>query len=1024
MALEDGSRFDFTQPERYSFDVRGDKLEISKKRDEGSPLTKEQRITQTLSALDSCLEKYTKRSLILSQKNIQEIEGIVSGIKDELELDPALKRSTETTIQKIIRVTEKAESALVASFPSSIQDLIGTLLTPEVTEVTKEAGLISTKTEKPEDLYKLLKGFTHEERVDFLKGNHKAVSAILKDVKGDLTQIPQSIREALEEHEVRTSITTLELNGTPLTFQNLMRITTQFPMLKRLDLRGCDLTDASLKIISQNLTELAVLHLENNTGLTDAGLHALTENTRCENLHTLSLAGCFRITDIGVDRLAAFKKLEELNLAETCVSDESLPHLAGLPLRKLSLEKCLGVTDKGIESIAEHMQGLQELVLNETLTTDKGLQAVSKLSSLHTLSLRGCQYISDQGLKALVTLTSLEELNIESCQHITARGVTKIDELPSLLKLDMIGCSAEKELTKLPKSFAKVEKIDLSKWEKLAPSELSKLSQCTEATSFKAPSWINEAGRSDLTHIAELRKLEVLDLSACPHLSAHGSESAPIREEEVEALGKLTTLTKFILPTSAHDLDLLILQTYMPHLEEISLDRRFITCDGIQSLAKMPHLQKLTMTHCPTIDLKTLSLLLKHKELKELNLKDGKLSQSHANYDFSDLGPLHTLNLEGFDFNKIEIFAHLAKLPTLEILSLDRVRNVPLNSFDIFVDHCPRRPPIKQLNIKEAPQSTFGFIGEFLVATQATVEVLNASGVVGASSIPPNMPHLKKIIISATGTASVPVSDFSMKNIGRARELEELDISSNALLSNCLVHLRNLHKLHTLNVSNTGLPDDSFAPLSECHALKRLNLGGCRNITGNGMRHLRNLSIQTLDVQRTQVGDTGIREIATLSQLSELHLGSCPITSAGLAPLAQSKLRTLDLEGCIGVSDAGLEHIKTIHTLKTLNLAKTSVGNRGLTALADLSQLEDLSLEGPSINDDSCAILANLRSLTTLRVKNSQISDAGLQELQTLHNLTTLDISQCGEITERGISRFKRARPDVLLISPQPVAAE
>jgi hypothetical protein len=110
--------------------------------------------------------------------------------------------------------------------------------------------------------------------------------------------------------------------------------------------------------------------------------------------------------------------------------------------------------------------------------------------------------------------------------------------------------------------------------------------------------------------------------------------------------------------------------------------------------------------------------------------------------------------------------------------------------------------------------------------------------------------------------------------------------------------------------------------------LRRLDLGGCSNITDAGLASLSSslTGLQTLNLYGCRnITDAGLSSLSSsLTGLQKLSLSSCEnITDAGLSSLSSSLtgLQTLDLEDCYKITDAGLSSLSSSLTgLQTLNL--------------------------------------------------------------------------------------------------------
>jgi serine/threonine protein kinase len=180
-----------------------------------------------------------------------------------------------------------------------------------------------------------------------------------------------------------------------------------------------------------------------------------------------------------------------------------------------------------------------------------------------------------------------------------------------------------------------------------------------------------------------------------------------------------------------------------------------------------------------------------------------------------------------------------------------------------------------------------------------------------------------------------------------------------------------------------------LALLKECSALEAIDLGGCEQITDDGLAHIKGLTaLQSLSLE-----------------------GCCEITDATLVRLkGLSALQALDLSGCYQITDEGLEHLKGIKTLQLLNLARCElITDIGLAHFKGHTGLQSLSLEGcAEITDEGLTALKGLTALRTLNLGQChQITDVGLMPLKGLPALQHLSQQACYQITPAGLARLK-----------------
>jgi len=136
-----------------------------------------------------------------------------------------------------------------------------------------------------------------------------------------------------------------------------------------------------------------------------------------------------------------------------------------------------------------------------------------------------------------------------------------------------------------------------------------------------------------------------------------------------------------------------------------------------------------------------------------------------------------------------------------------------------------------------------------------------------------------------------------------------------------------------------------------CPVLQELNLSYVANLTDAALHKLlttprdsrpglldkksRLKNLRKLSVRNTEVGDISLRYITQyLPHLVSLSLGGCwKLTNDGLAMLGQaeeSKLTSLDISGCRGVNDAGLDQLKGCDQLVRIECSGSGVTSDGM----------------------------------------------------------------------------------------------
>jgi hypothetical protein len=212
--------------------------------------------------------------------------------------------------------------------------------------------------------------------------------------------------------------------------------------VRSLHLRSAWIADADLdRIAAMKSLESIDLSL---TRVTDVGLLRLKD---LENVRELNLFYAELITDEGLACMRNWQKIERINLRGTKVTDNTLAILAGKKsIRSLDIGFA-EVTDSGLQHLAT-LTGLRELAFGGNKLTEVGLQVLRGMPQLEVLDLSGKQRTdsglwflgtTDIGMDPVATLGGLKALSLSGLT-VTPRGVEKLRKLGKLERLDLHGC--------------------------------------------------------------------------------------------------------------------------------------------------------------------------------------------------------------------------------------------------------------------------------------------------------------------------------------------------------------------------------------------------------------------------------------------------------------------------------------------------------------------------------------------------------------------------------------------------------
>lgn len=214
----------------------------------------------------------------------------------------------------------------------------------------------------------------------------------------------------------RTDVGRMHLKYTKLKPADYKRL--QSEPLTDLDVEEGDVTSEDLKEIS-NIKTLEQLSIRDTKTLTDEtltltgppgirylGLRStlITKKKINElvatfpNLDYIDLELNPNLTDEGIIPLKKLKKLQQLRISGTAITDRGCAYIAELPLVFLSMNDN-AITDNGIAKMVD-MKKLATLNINNTKITDKSLNYFAKMKSLTAVYLFGDRLTRD-GLNSL-----------------------------------------------------------------------------------------------------------------------------------------------------------------------------------------------------------------------------------------------------------------------------------------------------------------------------------------------------------------------------------------------------------------------------------------------------------------------------------------------------------------------------------------------------------------------------------------------------------------------------------------------
>lgn len=158
-------------------------------------------------------------------------------------------------------------------------------------------------------------------------------------------------------------------------------------------------------------------------------------------------------------------------------------------------------------------------------------------------------------------------------------------------------------------------------------------------------------------------------------------------------------------------------------------------------------------------------------------------------------------------------------------------------------------------------------------------------------------------------------------------------------------------------------------------------------------------NLEWMDLQYAELADSSLEYFSGLKKLQYLNLGNNEeITDEGLKHLTGLNLIFLNLSGCNGITNDGLEVLSNLTTLRHLVLRNCDgISEDGFEHLGKLTELRELSVSGDYLNGFGLVHLKNLPSLEHLGISNGVVKlpfDELMQHLSEFESLKRLFVQK------------------------------
>lgn len=330
---------------------------------------------------------------------------------------------------------------------------------------------------------------------------------------------------------------------------------------------------------------------------------------------------------------------------------------------------------------------------------------------------------------------------------------------------------------------------------------------------------------------------------------------------------------------------------------------------------------------------------------------------------------------------------------------------------------------------------------------------------------------LKTLILRNTS-----VTEDGLAQLDKLTQLRHLVLDGDDYTAKALTQLKD-RAFHILELGGTKLDNDNLQPLENLKEVKVLRLRWTK-VGDDGLKRLAEMKslnspngVETLELLGQQFTDAGLKHLAGFQGLKKVRLYLTQITSAGLDHLSSlpyltaltvncisdgmvipiyhdekgvksvravpsnafgvgmrlygyhalgGRVQAFTMEGPIPVPagiiiNEGLEHIKTMKTLKELEINTWEITDAGVASLQKMTALTSLKLDSPMITNKGLALLKDMTNLETLDVRCTRSTAAAAPSFRNLKSLKRLYVSL--HCTNDDVAAFRRTLPASVQIS-------
>jgi hypothetical protein len=267
---------------------------------------------------------------------------------------------------------------------------------------------------------------------------------------------------------------------------------------------------------------------------------------------------------------------------------------------------------------------------------------------------------------------------------------------------------------------------------------------------------------------------------------------------------------------------------------------------------------------------------------------------------------------------------------------------------------------------------------EWILSVGGTFDVAGGSQVHKVEDLPKG--PFRIFIVYLRG---IRLKDADLEQLRGLTRLVHLDLMDTGIGNAALTHLESITTLENIILTGTNVSAAAVDSLKKLPALRYVEVGATKFRPGQYQRLMELPAIRQIGLgSDSDFGDEEAKSLHKLPTVEALMVSHSALGDTGLGEVAKlTQLRALSLESCPRVTNEGMAALASLTKLRELYVGHTLLRDEGVATIAGLTELEKLMADETEIGDAGVQHLAKARKLKFLTLQRTKVTEAGIKVL-------------------------------------------